>query len=232
VRGTIGLTRRLGVAVIYTAAFVVTDVIFRTRTDGSGWLTWASTNLANLPDHPVGAMAASAFFAQGGLLDWALLAVIGLGVVNWSLGNWRTALLVATAHVLGTLISEGLLAYLIATGRAPDTDRYLVDVGPSYVVVCALAAGIAYGRGWHRLLAAAGFAVLSPDLFGGLPDLEVAPVGHLCSVMTGLALGWPLWRSARRRAAALPAAALPVAALPVDLGEVGAQIPRVDPHYS
>jgi hypothetical protein len=196
---------RLGVAVGYTVAFVVTSLVFRTRSAAgrAAWLEWTSTNLVNLRHHPVGALVTSAFFAEDSLLSWAALALVGLGVVNWSLGNWRTAVLVTTAHVVGTLISEGILAYRIVAGAAPASDRYIVDVGPSYIVACALVAGVAYGTRAWRLLAAIGFALLLPSLFGGLTRLEVSAVGHLCSIVIALLLGWPLWRSARGRRVAV-----------------------------
>jgi hypothetical protein len=191
---------RLGVAVGYTVALVVTSLVFHTRSAAgrAAWLKWTSTNLVNLRHHPVGALVTSAFFAEGSMLNWAALALVGLGVVNWSLGNWRTVVLVAAAHVVGTLISEGILAYRIAAGAAAASDRYITDVGPSYIVACALVAGVAYGMRAWRLLAAVGFALLLPSLFGGLTTLEVSSVGHLCSVVIALLLGWPLWRSASR----------------------------------
>ena len=190
--------RRLGVALAYTIAFVITELIFQTRSAAgrAAWLDGASTNLANLGHNPIGTLVASAFFAEGGLLSWAVLAFVGLGAVNWSLGNWRTAVLVGTAHVVGTLVSEGILWYRIEAGDEPADQWYIVDVGPSYVVACALVAGIAYGpRAW-RLAAAVGFVLVLPSLFGGLSTLEVSSVGHLCSVVIGLLLGWLLWRSA------------------------------------
>jgi hypothetical protein len=193
--------RRLGVAVGYTVAFVVVDLIFRSRSASgqAAWLSWASTNLANLAHHPIGSLVASAFLAEGDLWQWAALALVGLGVVTWSLGNWRTAVLVAAAHAVGTVISQGILWYRIDAGYESVDQRHIVDVGPSYVVVCALAAGVVYGpRAW-RLLAGLGFVLVLPSLFGGLTTLDVAAVGHLCSVLTGLLLGWPLWRGASRR---------------------------------
>jgi hypothetical protein len=193
--------RRFGTTIGYTVAFVVTDLVFLTRSaaDRAAWLDWTSTNLANLAHHPVSALVTSAFFAEGAMLSWVALALVGLGVVNWSLGNWRTAVLVTAAHVVGTLVSEGILGYRIAAGHAPVTDRHIVDVGPSYVVAGALVAGIAYGPAAWRLLAGVGFLLLLPSMFDGLASFEVAAVGHLCSITIGLLLGWPLWRSARAR---------------------------------
>jgi hypothetical protein len=114
--------------------------------------------------------------------------------------------------VVGTLVSQGILAYRVHSGAAPASDRYLIDVGASYVVVCALAAGIAYGTWLGRVLSAVGFLLVSPNLFGGLPSLEVSSVGHVCAILVALGLGWPLWRSARRARAAstVPERAAPV----------------------
>jgi hypothetical protein len=202
------LPARAGVTIGYVAAFVVTTLIFRgLPADGRrAWLAWTSTNLVNLPDHPLPALVASGLFTEGSLASWTLTALVGLGVTNWALGNWRTAVLIASAHVGGTLISQGILAYRIAAGHAPAGDRYIIDVGPSYVVACALVAGAVYGLGVQRLPAIGGFALFAPTSFLGLPTLEVASVGHLCSVVIAVVLGWPLWRSARSGADTAPPA--------------------------
>jgi hypothetical protein len=163
-------------------------------------LHWASTNLVNLRHHPVGALLVSAFVTESDPVGWIVLGVVGLTATAWVLGGWRTVLLVATAHVVGTLVSEGILAYRIHVGAAPRTDELLMDVGASYIVVCALVAGMAYGTWPGRLLSAVGFLLVSPNLFGGLPHLEVSSVGHVTSIAVALGLGWTLRRAARRAA--------------------------------
>jgi hypothetical protein len=161
-------------------------------------LAWASTNLANLPDHPVGALVLSAFVTESDPVGWILLGFVGLTATAWTLGPWRAVLLVATAHVVGTLVSEGVVAYRVWAGMSPSSDRFILDIGASYVVVCALVAGIAYGTWPGRVLCAIGFALLAPNLFGGLQHLDVAPVGHVCSIAVALGLGWPMRRVATR----------------------------------
>jgi len=187
---------RLGVAVAYAVALAVGWFVAGSHRN---WLDWASTNLANLGDHPVGAMVVSAFVTEDPPIGWIVLALVGLGATGWVLGAWRTAVLVATAHVVGTVVSEGILAYRIHTGTAPVTDRQILDIGASYLVVCALVAGIAYSIWPWRIASAVGFVVVAPNLFGGLPSGEVSSVGHVTSIAVALALGWPLARSARRR---------------------------------
>jgi hypothetical protein len=182
---------RYSVAVGYAAGLVLGAVLLRARPvpEQRRWLDWASTDLANARTHPLGSLVVSAFLTEGEVRWWVPLALVALGVVGARFGAWRTALLVAAAHVLGTVVSEGILAYRIAAGAVPASYRYLVDVGPSYVVVAALAAGMGYARWPGRLLCAAGFAVVAPSLFGGLFQLEVSAVGHVCAIVVALALG-------------------------------------------
>jgi hypothetical protein len=153
------------------------------------WRSWASTNLANLGDHPVRAFIVSAFLPEGDPLAWVVLAAVGLGATGWVLGFWRTTILVAASHLIGTLVSEGIVAALIHRGERPVSARFLMDVGPSYIVVCALVAGVVYSRWPGRVVACLGFALLAPNLFGGLAQLEVAPVGHVCAVIVGIVGG-------------------------------------------
>ncbi|MER0447385.1 rhomboid-like protein [Streptomyces sp. Edi4] len=157
---------------------------------------WASTNLANMGDHPVEALIASTFLF--GADPWACLRGIALtGVVLAFLvirfGNLRAIALIAAGQVLGTLVSEGLLAARIAAGRADPALRATLDVGPSYVMISALAAVVAVGaRPWHRWVALAALAVRAPHLTTGLGTMGVAAVGHLTALSSGVLLAWGL----------------------------------------
>jgi len=162
---------------------------------GAAWREWAGTDLDNLRHHPVPALAVSPFLPDGYAWLWVALSLIGLGAAGRVLGAGRTAILALTAHVLATLASEGILAARIAAGAAPPEARHVVDVGPSYVVVAALVAAIAYGTWPGRLACAAAFAVIAPHLFTGLDDWGVAETGHGFAVVIGLALGYALRRS-------------------------------------
>lgn len=182
---------RFGVALGYSAALGIGTILLRTRSGPvhDAWLDWASTNLANAPHHPIGALVVSALFTEGDLTGWLVLSLVGLAGLGWRLGAWRTATVAGTAHVLGTVISEGILGIRIATGAVPHSAAHIRDVGPSYVVVAALAAGIAYGTWPARLLCAAGFVAVAPDLFGGLFRLEVSAVGHTSAIVIALVVG-------------------------------------------
>jgi hypothetical protein len=103
--------------------------------------------------------------------------------------------------VLGTLVSEGIVDYRVAHGLLPGSDTRLLDVGPSYVVVSAIAVAAVYGSWPARAAAVLDFAVLVVvgDIFGGLSKLDVAAVGHTTaitvSVVLGSLLAWQLRRS-------------------------------------
>jgi hypothetical protein len=86
------LAARGGVAVGYVLALVVPTLVFRGRTPAGqkAWLDWSSTNIVNLRHHPIAAMVTSAFVAEGSLVSWTLLALVG----SWpSTGRWATGAL-------------------------------------------------------------------------------------------------------------------------------------------
>jgi len=152
-------------------------------------LTWASTSVHNLEHHPVGSLVASAFFPTSFLLAWPAVIALALVAATSVLGNWRTAVTCAAGQVVGTVVSEGIVAYRVANGILPPADRFLLDVGPSYVVMAAIAAALLYG-GWLARAAAAADLVLLifvGQIFAGLSRLEVTPVGHLTALMAGAA---------------------------------------------
>ena len=73
----------------------------------------------------------------------------------------------------------------------PVSDTRILDVGPSYVVVSAIAVAVLYGSWPARVAAAADFAalVLVGHIFGGLTALDVAAVGHLTAITVAILLG-------------------------------------------
>ncbi|MFC6878704.1 rhomboid-like protein [Actinomadura yumaensis] len=164
-------------------------------------IAWASTNLANLTVNPVGTMIVSAFVAEGSQAVLLVVIALGLFPVTRRFGNLRAVLLVAAAHVLGTVVSQGIAFVRLELGLLTDSVRTIPDVGPSYVLSAALVAAVLYGPGRvPRLLAFAGWAALSPYLFDGLASLEVAAVGHAVAMVSGAAVGGVLLLHERRRA--------------------------------
>ncbi len=76
-------------------------------------------------------------------------------------------------HLVGTLVSEGIVGYRVSHGALPPADRYLIDVGMSYVVVSAIAVALLYG-GWLARAAAALdllLLIFVGHIFAGLSQL-------------------------------------------------------------
>jgi hypothetical protein len=198
----------------YLICFVLTDLVYTSLTPhGQAALTaWASTNVANLSREPVGPLVLSAFIAPGYLIVWpALIALAAFGA-NRALGNARTTLICVAGHVVGTGVSEGILAARVAAGQLPAADRYITDVGPSYVVVSAIVIAVICGTWLARSLALLDFAILvfGAHIFSGLTHLDVSAVGHLTAMLTAaasiasiavIARNWPRRRSSAHVAA-------------------------------
>jgi hypothetical protein len=192
---------RLAVALGFVAGLAVAAVVLATRDEDTRaqGIVWASTNLANLGQHPVPALIASAFVvADGDSAAWMVVAGVALVALAWRLGPRRTLAVITAAHLLGTGVSEGVVAWRLHTGAAPSQARHLIDVGPSYVVVAALVGAVIAGPWQARLVGAGGFALLAPSLFVGLTDLDVAAVGHVCAIAIGAGLTFLLRAGAAR----------------------------------
>ncbi|MCP2337645.1 rhomboid-like protein [Actinomadura rupiterrae] len=175
---------------------------------------WVSTNVANLSHHPLGSLAGSAFVPDSYPLVWVGTAVVALFPVNTLLGNRRTVFLFVFLHVVGTLLSEGIVAWRLAHGTIPEAARYQLDVGPSFVLVPGLVLVILFGSWWWRPVAAAAMWALWPYLFVGLGQLEVAAVGHVTVMVLCVPMFWLLRRNrlaalARKVPATAPSAEAP-----------------------
>jgi hypothetical protein len=190
------------VAWLYLGGFIAAEVIYALLPPGrqAAWTGWASTNVHNLSHDPLGSLAASAFVTQESAWAWPVLIALAMFGANGVLGNWRTAVVCAAGQVIGTLVSEGIVGYRVSRGLLPAADRYIVDVGPSYVVVSAIMVALLYGSWLARAAAALDLALLVVvgDIFGGLSSLNVSAVGHLTAMIVG-AVGGSLLVWQRRR---------------------------------
>jgi hypothetical protein len=198
------LLTRYAFAWLYLTGFVIAELIYAALPahDQSAVLRWASTNVVNLRHHPVGALAASAFIPATFTIAWPFLIALAVFGANRALGNWRTALVCAAGHVVGTLVSEGIVDYRVAHGLLPASDTRIVDVGPSYVVVSAIVVAVLYGSWPARVAAALDFALLVfiGQIFSGLSTLDVPAVGHTTAIAVSVLLGSLLaWQLRRRR---------------------------------
>jgi hypothetical protein len=190
------------VAWIYLAGFVIAAVVYAAASprDQAAITAWASTNVHNLGHDAAGSLIVSAFLTGQVATAWPAAIALAMFGANRALGNWRTALVCAAGHVIGTLVSEGIVAYRVSRGLLPAPDRYLVDVGPSYVVVSAIVVALLYGSWPARAAAALDLALLVAvgNIFGGLSQLSVSAVGHVTAMIVAAVLGSLLaWRRAR-----------------------------------
>jgi len=193
---------------LYLAAVCAAEIVYvlLPQKDRAAVLRWASTSVYNLRHDPVGSLIASAFFTSSHLLAWPVLVALAVFGANHALGNWRTALTCAAGQVVGTLVSEGTVAYRVSHSSLPAADRYLLDVGMSYVVVSAVAVALLYGGWLARVAAAADLLLLIfvGKIFTGLGDLQVSAVGHLTAMLTGVVTGsFLIWQRRHRKARAL-----------------------------
>jgi hypothetical protein len=175
----------------YLACYLVAELVYALLTPHAqvALTAWASTSVANLEHEPVGPLVLSAFIGPGYLLAWPVLIALAIFGANHALGNARTVLVCVAGHVIGSLVSEGIVAYRVAAGQLPAADRYLTDVGPSYVVVSAIVIAVVCGTWLARVAAALDFAVLvfGGHIFSGLSHLDVAATGHLVAIITAAA---------------------------------------------
>jgi hypothetical protein len=208
-RSGLGIITRYAFAWGYLICFVVIDLVFASLTPhGQAALTvWASTNVANLSREPIGPLVLSAFIAPGYVVVWPVLIALATFGANRAVGNVRAALICAAGHVIGSLVSEGIVAARVAAGQLPAADRYLTDVGPSYVVVSAIVIAVICGSWLARSLALLDFVILvfGGHIFSGLSHLDVSAVGHLTAMLTAtvmIAVNLALGRRGRRRSSA------------------------------
>ncbi|HEY7143871.1 MAG TPA: rhomboid-like protein [Streptosporangiaceae bacterium] len=177
---------RYAVAWAYLGLFVLTSVVCHAL-PGSGRaavISWASTSVHNLEHHPAGSLTGSAFVAQDAVAAWPVLIALAMFGANRALGNLRTAVVCAAGQIVGTLVSEGIVGYRVAHGQLPAADRYLIDVGPSYVVVAAIVIALLLGSWPARVAAGIDLILLIAvgNIFGGLASLQVSAVGHVTAM--------------------------------------------------
>jgi len=206
---TLGLLfrRRYLAASVFLAGFAVItvcDAALPAR-DRQAVATWASTSVASLEHHPVGSLLLSAFIASGSAYAWLALIALALFGANRAVANRRLVLVCAAGHVIGTLVSEGIVAYRVDAGQLPVSSRHLLDVGPSYVVVSAIVVALALGSWPARAAAAADLAVLvfGGRIFAGLTHLDVAAVGHVTALVVAAAAVLLIWVRRRHTEAVL-----------------------------
>ncbi|MFD9726880.1 rhomboid-like protein [Streptomyces sp. NPDC059072] len=152
-----------------------------------------SSNIHQLVKYPVRALLSSAFWIEDPAslaLYVVLFEVFHAPVERW-LGTLRWLAIVATAHVVATLISQKVLLTAIQAHEAPRSMTHVVDIGVSYGLAASV--GVLTYRipspwRWFYLAGAVAFFGI-PLLTGG----NFTDLGHAISLAVGL-LAWPLTR--------------------------------------
>ena len=147
-------------------------------------IAWASTNVANLEHEPVGPLLVSAFVTPGYFGAWPVL--IALAALRREPGPRQRQ---DGAGLPGRArdripVSEGIVAYRIDAPQLSAANRYLSDVGLSYVVLSAIVIALACGTWLARMLAAVDLdePLFPGHIFAGLSQLDVTAVGHLTAM--------------------------------------------------
>ncbi|MFE2725285.1 rhomboid-like protein [Kitasatospora sp. NPDC059327] len=170
------------------------------------FLAARSTNLDNLRSDPLHVLVASALWTEQSsfLLYFVLFNLFHANAERW-LGTLRWFTVAATAHVLATLVSEGVVARGILRGRLQESLAGTVDVGVSYALAGVVAVLTYRFAGHWRLVYGGGVLVFY--LVPLVTSHTFTDLGHFCSVLIGLcffrfARGRPTWDPAllfRRR---------------------------------
>jgi hypothetical protein len=177
------------------ALLALTTVWLANASDPDAILESASTNVHNLTHMPLRSFVASAVIvSSGGWLLAALELSLTAGLLERRRGSLTMLKVFASGHVIATVLTEGAVALGVDFGLLPRHDTHLIDVGISYGAYACAAAALVLLPKWWRVVGASviGLSVVVPlALTPGM-----TPVGHLLSVLIGLAW-WPqLTRSA------------------------------------
>ncbi|MFJ3922388.1 rhomboid-like protein [Streptomyces sp. NPDC090022] len=152
-----------------------------------------SSNIHELNLHPFRALLSSAFWIENpaSLPLYAMLFEVFHAPVERWLGTQRWLLIVATAHITATLVSQRVVLMAIQDNRAPRSMVHVVDIGVSYGLAASI--GVLTYRipgPWRWLYLAGAVAFFGvPLLTGG----TFTDLGHAISLAVGL-LAWPLTR--------------------------------------
>ncbi len=193
--------------------FVTTVIAHRVGHDQlTDILRSRSTNLRHLMHDPVPSLTRSAFWIDGD--QWFVYVLpyvlIHATIERW-LGTARWLAVALIAHVGATYVSQSVLLWAIDTGRAPQSDINVIDIGVSYGLAGVAGILVYRLRGRWRysylvlLLAVCATPVIWPLVVGS--HCTFTDIGHLCAALIGL-LSYPLtWVG---RAQPLPVALPPV----------------------
>lgn len=181
VRGAPGTYVWLGVLFVTTVALHHMPPGFEQH-----FLRHRSTNIHELSRSPVRVLVTSAMWIEDGhWMPYAFLYTVFHAPAERWLGTARWLAVCALAHVLASLISEGVLLKAIRDGLAPPTAVDTLDIGVSYALAGVIAVlGYRIAAPWRYGYLAVVLAVFGLPLTGSPAFTDV---GHFVSVLIGLA---------------------------------------------
>ncbi|WP_407285351.1 rhomboid-like protein [Streptomyces sp. BP-8] len=165
-----------------------------------------STNIDNLPRHPVTSLLGSLLVVdRGTLLDYLLTVGLGvavcLGFLEHRIGAPRAFAAVLLGHVGATLVTSGVVAMAIDAGTYPPDIRHALDYGVSYVSIAATASITPLlprrARPWWAAVAVL-YPLTAAEWYGRLPDFTT--IGHIAAALIGLTVAFLMTQVGPRRA--------------------------------
>jgi len=151
-------------------------------------LSASSTDIAHLERVPWLVLPASSIWSGDLVGYWAVVVLLCLGGLERLRGALTTAIIGFAAHVLGTVVSEGITAARIAAGDLGASARNVLDVGPSYAVA-ACATAVVFSRTaprWLRVACALTLVPLVVAAFDFSEESQVAAIGHAVAMLIGV----------------------------------------------
>lgn len=157
----------------------------------------SSTDGHNLLRHPLRALLLSGFWVAGPVwMPYLWAFAFTVAPLERRVGPARAAGVFGAGHVLATLLSQGVVAAAVRTGRLGPDALDTLDIGVSYGVLASLGALAALLPRPGRLLVLAGAGLLVADQVVTDQDL-VTGVGHPAALLLGVLFGCRLRRRPR-----------------------------------
>ncbi|MEY9945903.1 rhomboid-like protein [Kitasatospora sp. GAS1066B] len=170
--------------------------------------TMSSTDGHHLLHTPLRSLLMSGLWVAGPVwMPYLWAFAFTVAPLERRVGPLRAAGVFAAGHVVGTLLSQAVVAIAVATGKVGPSILDELDIGVSYGVLASLGAlaGLLSVRG--RYLTLGGAVLLVAHQIITDQDLITA-VGHPTALLTGVAL-WGVLRRPRRPGRGSPVRGLP-----------------------
>jgi hypothetical protein len=153
-------------------------------------LAASSTDVAHLERVPWLVLPASSVWSGDAIGWWVVVTLLCLGALELLHGPGMTLVTGLVAHIVGTLVSEGLIAARIAAGELSSSASHLMDVGPSYIVASCAAAVIASPRSPRALRIGCAITIVPVFItaFDFTDAAQVATTGHAVAIIVGVAM--------------------------------------------